>query len=97
LARLFERKAASDEIVTAAIKLHYAASDPPTWFLRIVSRCRVEAGTAANRAVHFDDAAFQRASGEAKRLAYHDAYTPAFAEAFPRLLARALAKRGPEA
>ncbi len=45
-----------------------------------------------NRAVHYHDATFKSATGEAKREAYHKAYMPAFAEAFPNLLARALAK-----
>jgi hypothetical protein len=91
-ARRSEREAARDEIVSAAVKMHYPDGDAPRWFLNIVSQCRVEAGTAANTAVH-SNAAYLRAVGEVKRVTYHEAIIPAFAEAFPRLLARELKRR----
>jgi len=87
------------QVISAAVRTlrldleaAYICGDAPKWFSRLMSKCRVDAGTAANSAVHYHDEAFMSATGEAKRLAYHEAYLPAFAEAFPRSLAKALAK-----
>jgi hypothetical protein len=90
LARLNERDAERDAIMAATVKRYYPDGDPPPWFSRVVAQCRVEAFTAANKAVHYDPA-YQGASGEAKHEAYHRAIRPAFAEAFAKALALARA------
>src|ERR1700738_1676265 len=100
LARLHERNRAEGKVVIAVIEnlrpdleIAFICGEAPRWFQHIVWECKIKACTEAIRDVHYHDATFRSAvDGEEERLAFHEAYIPAFAEAFSRLLVRALAK-----
>jgi hypothetical protein len=75
--KLTKAEAAAKEHWLALYKVSEAASG------------KVQAMTAVNADIHYHNIAFQNTEGEEDRdLVYHEAYLPAFAETFPKLLAK---------
>jgi hypothetical protein len=100
MARIEVRAAARAKVVIAAIsvlrpdlEIAYICGDLPRWFSSLLGKCEVQAMTAVNTDIHYNHVAFRSTEGEeAQALVFHEAYMPAFAETFPKLLAKALAK-----
>ena len=78
-------------------EIAYICGDLPHWFSLLLGKCEVGAMSEVNTDIHYHNVAFQNTEGEEDRaLVYHEAYMPAFAETFPKLLAKALAKHEAE-
>jgi hypothetical protein len=99
-----ESKRAEAKIVLAAIAAQrpdmetaFICGEAPLWFERIVWTCKIKAAGEAIRAVVYSDAAYRSAPDEeAGRVAFHDAYLPAFEKAFSTLLTWELRKHDAE-
>jgi hypothetical protein len=100
MARIEVRTAARAKVVSATIsalrpdlEIAYICGDLPHWFSLLLGKCEVGAMSEVNDDIHYHNVLFRSLEDEeARDIVYNKAYIAAFADMFPKLLSKALAK-----